>query len=179
MINFYWVYFDKKLILYPTTENKLLLPITQWLRKNSRKGPMKKGLSVCPSNGLSDCPSIQTFSWIGSLVFFNLYKWSMKLSVTWPDFFKTFFYTQNLENGAKIELFWIYWKFGHWFFQNLFFNEIWYCSLYPNTRIIWFLRYGLPKALGQSDCRNFKSTLSKIKRGNSLIFCMLIQIHEN
>ena len=34
-------------------------------------------------------------------------------------------------------------------------------------------------ALGQSDCRIFKSTISLERNEKSPIFCMLIQIHEN
>ena len=52
--------------------------------------------------------------------------------------------------------------------------------MFLHKSYIWilFVRYR-PNALSQLDCRIFKSALSRTNQWNNLVFCMLIQIHNN
>ena len=112
----------------------------------------------------------------------------MKLCVTeldFPDFFFFFFFAQKIgKNGTKTGFFLSILK-------NFVINFYWICSIMKIYIIccvsaqvrylgkFWFLRYG-PKRPQPIKLQDFSiNHISRTNQWNSLIFCMLIQIHIN
>ena len=87
------------------------------------------------------------------------------------------------KNRPKTRFFEFIKKFGNWFRLNLFYNENLYYLLCSYTNPIFgkkfFLRYG-PKCYQPIRLREFLvNHISWAIYWNSLIFCMLIQVHIN
>ena len=159
--------------------------VSFWTPGRGRKGPMNERLrpSVLPSF----CPFVWKFSWDWLISFFL--KFSMVLGahvllcVTARFFEKSIFVQKIGEMGqkwAKIGFFKFIEKFSHYFFLD-FVSFVFVSFILMHKSHIWEKSDSWDigqNALGQSDCRSFKSTISLEQNDErSLIFCLLIQIH--
>ena len=135
----------------------------RWYYELRSDGPLVV-LSFCTLVLLSFHPSVRKSSWDWLISFFL--KLSMVLEVyvllcvPEPDFFCP----KNGENDPKIGFLGFIGKFSHFFFLNLVYKKSSYYLLYSSTNPIlgkkscsWYMSQN---ALGQSDCRIFKLTIS-------------------
>ena len=115
---------------------------------------------------------------------------NMKLYATEPDFLEKIFLLQNLgkwtKNGPKTGIFEFIETFGHSFLLNLFYNKNLYYFLCPGTNPIFrkifvpeiWAKCSQPIRLQDFLINHFLNFLiSRTNKKNSLIFCMLIQVH--
>ena len=106
----------------------------------------------------------------------------MKLCVTESDFLEKIFSPSKLGKWAKNRVFWIYWKIWHYFLPNLLYNEYLFAVFLHKSHItgnFFSLRYS-PKCSQPIRSQDFLiNHISRTKQWNSLIFCMLIQLHIN
>ena len=132
-------------------------------------------------------PSVQAFSQNSIISFFHksdmVLESHMKLFMAAGFSGKNFFCLQNWENGPKTGFFQYIGKFCDLFWLHLFYNENWYYLLCSCTNPI-FKKIFIPEIWAKcSQPIRLQDFLinhrSRTSQWNSLIFCMLIQIHIN
>ena len=129
---------------------------------------------ICPSFHPSVCPGF--FLELYHYFFLNFsmrLQTHMKLCMTEPDFPEKIFLSQKFLNMLKsfvINFYWICWVMKIYIICCV-------PAQIPYLGKLWFLRYG-PKCFQTIRLQDFLiNHISRTNRWNSLIFCMLIQIH--